>query len=332
MNDPGIQHTADGPGIQQAADGPGLQRTAVLVPENLGQCPSCRALLAPDQNYCLSCGARQAGARMPPVQRQVGEPPTPAAHGAAGDGAGRVRDWTPVLALGGLAGLALVLVIGVLIGRSGQNGAAKVAAAPQVITVQGGGSPTVASPTATPAAKAKAGASATSVASISGDWPAGTSSWTVELQTLTKGLATAASVNAAKSADAAKGARGVGVLDAAKYTALGSAYVIYSGVYSSQAKATAALAKLRGSFPSAKVIHVVPRGSGGSAPAASVPAPVSASQQSSGAAAIKSLSSCRGSACSKASGKITAPIATPGKPPPVDHKAAGGGGGGQSFQ
>lgn len=229
-----------------------------------------------------------------------------------------------MLALGGLAALALVLVIGVLIGRSGQSSTAKLAAAPQVITVQGGASAATA-PTSTGAA--------TSVASISEDWPSGRSAWTVELQKIAKTGATAASVNAAKSAATGKGATGVGVLDGGNYKSLGGGYVIYSGVYGSQAQASAGLAKLRNSFPSAKVIRVVPTGGSGSGGAAAATGPPpSKAQQAAGAAAIQSLTNCSGASCSKAARKITQPIATPGKAPPKDNKPAGGGSSGQSFQ
>jgi hypothetical protein len=291
-------------------------------------CPSCRAAVAEDQNYCLSCGARQARARTRVEPTAAG--PAATASELVPAGLAPQRDWTPVVALGGLAVLALVLVIGVLIGRSGQS-STKSAAAPQVIQLQGSGNG------ATPSSTGAAGNStAAAVGKISDEWPSGKSGWTVALQSLGKSGATPGSVTAAKSAAAGNGAKHVGVLDASNYTSLGSGYVIYSGVYSSQAQATAALAKLKKSFPSAKVVHVVQpgggAGGGGGGAGASSGAPPSAAQQQAGAATIQSLTNCSGSACSKAARKITAPIATPGAPPPKDKKPAGGGGGGQSFQ
>jgi hypothetical protein len=242
------------------------------------------------------------------------------------------RDWTPVITVGGLAALALVLVIGVLIGRSGQGAPSKAAAAPQVVTVQGAG------PAVGTAASATPGSSkAASVGSISDQWPSGKSAWTVELQALSKQGATLASVDAAKSSAKSKGATGVGVLNASSYKSLGSGYLIYSGVYTTQAKANSALGKLKKSFQSAKVVHVVPSGAsgggGGAAGGAGGGQPVSAAQQAAGAAAIQTLNNCTGAACSKAARKITKPIATPGTAPPKDNKAPGGGsGGGQTFQ
>lgn len=288
------------------------------------QCPNCRAAVADDQSYCLSCGARQPGARArvepQPAGRVLSETEVVESRHLP------ERDWTPIVALGGLAALALVLVIGVLIGRSGQS-APKAAAAPQVIQLQGGGVGA-----ATPSSTAAGGGStAAAVGKITDEWPAGKSGWTVALQTLAKSGTTPGTVSAAKASAAGKGAKTIGVLDASKYTSLGSGYVIYSGVYSGKAQAATALAKLKTSFPGAKVVQVVQPGGGGAAAASSGPPP-SAAQQQAGAAAIQSLTNCSGAACSKAARKITAPIATPGAPPKKDKKPAGGGGGGQSFQ
>lgn len=284
-------------------------------------CSRCRAPVAVDQRYCLNCGMRQSGALDPPHPargpggRDDFRPPPPVAEPPS-------RDWTPAIALGGLLALALVLVVGVLIGRTGQPVPSKVAAAPQVITVQGGAAGAAAPTAAAPGARQP-------VTTISSDWPSGKSGWTVELETLAKPGSTAAAVNAAKSAAASKGATGIGVLDASKYSSLGGDYVIYSGDLPSRAVANAALAKLKSSFPGARVIHVVPPGS--AVPSVKA-APVSQSQQKSGKQTIQSLSNCSGTACSKAARKVTKPVATPGQAPKVDHKAAGGGTAAQGFQ
>ncbi len=112
-------------------------------------CASCGAALAEDQRYCLHCGQPQGDPRVayraliaPAVtaaNAPAAEAPTAAMAAPAPATAGGVppRDWTPVIALGGLAALALVLVVGVLIGKSGTQSAA-APAAPQVITVSAG--------------------------------------------------------------------------------------------------------------------------------------------------------------------------------------------------
>jgi hypothetical protein len=104
-------------------------------------CASCGAALAGDQRYCLHCGQAQGDPRV--AYRELIAPAVTATRAAAPTAAAPVapaavppRDWTPAIALGGLAALALVLVVGVLIGKSGTPTAA-APAAPQVITVSG---------------------------------------------------------------------------------------------------------------------------------------------------------------------------------------------------
>src|SRR4051812_21585698 len=94
-------------------------------------CAGCGATLAEDQRYCLSCGARNAEPRVAyrDLLAERSEPVAP-----AGASPVATRDWTPMIALGALGGLALVLVIGVLIGKSG-FGDSEQASAPQVIRV-----------------------------------------------------------------------------------------------------------------------------------------------------------------------------------------------------
>jgi hypothetical protein len=298
----------------------------------ISTCPNCRAPVAADQAYCLSCGARQAVARTPQIAGGA-----PASSGVPPQAGGAVvaekpmRDWTPAIALGVLCALALVFAVGVLIGNNG-NGNSKVAAAPpQVITVNGGSSAT-----GTGASGTGGASPASTAATISDNWPSGKIAWTVELQTVPKAGATAATVDSTKSTATGKGATGVGVLDAANYKSIGSDYVIYSGVYPTQANAAAALAKLTKSFPGAKVIHVVPSAgvTGGSTSGGGVSggAPVSSAQQQSSQSAIQALNNCTGTACSKLSKTNTQPLATGGTTAPKDTKPAGGGGSGSTFQ
>ena len=129
-------------------------------------CGGCGASLASDQRYCLHCGAVHAEPRVayrqligPAADREAATavltPPLPATTPVA-------RDWTPLIALGTLATLALVLVVGVLIGKSGIDATNASAPAPQVITVGA----------AAPAA-ADAAADATDAAADGGRRPTG---------------------------------------------------------------------------------------------------------------------------------------------------------------
>jgi hypothetical protein len=104
------------------------------------QCPSCGALVAVDQRYCLECGHRRGEPRLPFMDAVVfmdamNRPP----EAAAASTKTKKRGISPNTALiAGVGTLLLALGIGVLIGRSG-HGSAPAAAAPQVVTVSGAG-------------------------------------------------------------------------------------------------------------------------------------------------------------------------------------------------
>jgi hypothetical protein len=274
-------------------------------------CAGCGAPLAEDQRYCLACGARRSGPRVA-YRELLGRDPGAADTATAAGGAPPARDWTPMIALAALGGLALVLVIGVLIGKTG-FGDSKQASAPQVIRV--GPSTGAAAPTAL--------ASTTSAGAFKSDWPAGKNGYTVELGVLPKAGADAAAVQKAKSDAQAKGAPAVGALDSDSFKSLpGGKYVVYSGVFTTKAQAAAALKKLKAKFPAAQVVQV-----SGTAPKASTSyvgkqsAKLSASQ-------LSALNNLSGDAYAKRSRKLPTTTALPGKPPPVDHGAPGGGSGG----
>ncbi len=287
--------------------------------EKLGEtgemCAGCGAQLAEDQRYCLACGTRRADPRV--AFQEVltrpapggGEPP-PDPLPPAG------RDWTPLIALGALGGLALVLVIGVLIGKTGFGDSSKQAAAPQVIRV-GPSAGVAATPGTALASTAGAGGA------VKSDWPSGKDGYTVELGVLPKSSSDAAAVAKAKSDAGAKGASAVGVLDSDSYKSLpGGNYVVYSGVFSSNAQASAALKKLKAEFPNAQVVHVSSK-----APKAST-SYVGKSSAKLNKQQLQDLNNLSGDAYAKRSRKLPTTTALPGKPPPVDHGAPGGGSGG----
>ncbi len=180
----------------------------------------------------------------PPRGDSAAAPPTaPTSPPGAppSDGAGQ-RNNTTLTVIAGVGVLLLAMGVGVLIGRSG---APKQSAAPaQVITVA-----------STPSAGTAA--TAPSEASFTGDWPSGTSGYTVQLQTLPQSGTTVSAVEAAKSAASAKGAKAVGALKSEEFSSLtAGSYVIYSGVDHTKAEAEKALGGLRKSFSGAKVVRV----------------------------------------------------------------------------
>jgi hypothetical protein len=282
-------------------------------------CAGCGAPLAPDQRYCLNCGYRRAESRVPyaevlpgALSRGSGGDGPPAATGTAASPAGPAPGaWTPAVALIGVGVVAVVLGVGVLIGRS-VSGSTKKASAPQVISVGG-------------AAGGPATASASAGPKFTGDWPAGKEGYTVELKALSKAGTQPAAVAAAKSDAQSKGAAKVGALDSDSYPSLaGGQYVVYSGIYKTQPEAAKALKGLKKSFPQAKVIHV---SQSGGASGASTGSAKSLSRQQ-----LNSLNSTSGSDYFKKSSKLPKKIAIPGPPPATDKKAPGGGsGGGQTI-
>lgn len=242
----------------------GARRRTSPEPENLStesiattsqpapsvHCATCGAPMAGDQRYCLHCGARRLG----PSSILAGGPPVPAEPAAGAPLApqgppppatfAQRNPWLTLIA--GIGVLLLAMGVGVLIGRSG--GGSRAAASPPVITVAGAG------------ASSSAGSGE---ATFTGDWPAGTSGYTVELQTLPSST-TVSAVEAAKTAASGKGAKAVGALKAEEFSSIGgSGFVVYSGDFKKSSEAQTALKGLKASFPSAKVI-AVNNGSSGS--------------------------------------------------------------------
>lgn len=110
-------------------------------------CEQCSAPLADDQRYCLECGRRRGGPRVDyrdymaaavPGQAEQAATGAAEAQAAAGEEAPKPpRDYAPLAAVGGIAVLGVMLLIGVLIGKG--SGDTATAPAPQIVRVQGGG-------------------------------------------------------------------------------------------------------------------------------------------------------------------------------------------------
>lgn len=96
-------------------------------------CRGCGAQLAADQRYCLNCGQRCGEARVDfrqhladkPVQQPAPPPPVEEEKPQP------QRDYTPLAAVGGIAVLGLMLLVGVLIGQG--NSSSTSTPPPQVI-------------------------------------------------------------------------------------------------------------------------------------------------------------------------------------------------------
>lgn len=88
------------------------------------KCRSCGVPLAEDQRYCLNCGERQGEPRIdfrqheaPAPQPHESAPPPPPEEKPS-------RDYTPLAAVGGIAVLGIMLLIGVLIGKGDSDNTA----------------------------------------------------------------------------------------------------------------------------------------------------------------------------------------------------------------
>src|SRR4051812_23042934 len=126
-------------------------------------CANCGALLAPDQRYCLSCGQRRAGTRVPfPAPAAVAPPPTPIQPLPRRRGQG-IPPWAGIAAV---AALGFGMLVGVLFANANDD------PAPQVITQAATAVPT-AVPTSAPPAAATATPAPTTVATFAPDWPSG---------------------------------------------------------------------------------------------------------------------------------------------------------------
>ncbi len=126
------------------------ERTAgqVPVPPGHGEpCEECGSPLAADQRYCLNCGRRRGGPRVDyrhymgaaSQPEQAAQSATEGAQPAPGaeEPPKSQRDYAPLAAVGGIAVLGLMLLVGVLIGKGNNDTAA--APAPVIRVPAAGG-------------------------------------------------------------------------------------------------------------------------------------------------------------------------------------------------
>ncbi len=214
------------------------------------RCPRCGAQAQPGQEYCLDCGSRL---------------PQPGAGPATADR----RDWGAwvVPALLGLVIAVLGTGAAIAISGDGEEASAIPTATGGSLTVTGG-TPTLTAPepttapteTTTPATTAPTTTAPppppVNPAVIT--WPRDERGWTIVLLSLPQqnGRA-AAAAQAQKARDG--GLRRVGVLDSSRYASLHPGYyVVFQGVYDSEAEASSALQRARTVFPSAYQREIVP--------------------------------------------------------------------------
>jgi hypothetical protein len=184
-------------------------------------CPRCREPLATGQEYCLACGARVTGA-------------------ALRSGSSLRSSWAFRALAAGVVALA---------------GAAAAIAA----TESDGGSTAIVTAIGDFASAPESTTDESPVGPSSGtEWPVGEDGWTIALVSLPQTGGRPAALARARAARA-KGLPQVGILDSSRYASLHPGYwVVFSGVYASEAEATSALEAARRHARSAMVRRVVP--------------------------------------------------------------------------
>lgn len=122
-------------------------------------CSSCGFPLAADQRYCLNCGTRRSDPRVDYAPYLADRTPgaettteTTTVTSAPLAAAAAPREPSPLIAVGGIALLGVMLLIGVLIGR-GDGGDPEQAATPTIVRVGEEGAPVAENETGGTAAK-----------------------------------------------------------------------------------------------------------------------------------------------------------------------------------
>jgi hypothetical protein len=182
-------------------------------------CPRCGEPLAAGQEYCLECGAHVVQVRR--------------SKALSSGWARRSLIAAAVAIAGAVAAIA----------ATGNNGGG-----PTIVTATGGFAT---------APQATTGDQVTGPSGVA-EWPSGEDGWTIALVSLPQTGGRAPALARAKAARR-KRLDAVGVLDSSRYASLHPGYwIVFSGIYASEAEATSALEKARSYARAAAVRHVVP--------------------------------------------------------------------------
>ena len=222
--------------------------------EGRSPCPRCSASVDPGQEYCLDCGLRLPHDRPGSLER-------------ASAGVAARQGWAGTWLLPALLGL-LIAVLGtgaaIAISSNGEQAEAVPTATGGSLTAPAT-TPTLTAPepTATATTSTAPGTTTTTPtpppanpAAIT--WPSGRRGWTIVLLSLTQSGGRPAADAKATAARKA-GLRRVGILDSSRYASLHPGYyVVFQGVYESEADAASSLPRARAVFPAAYQRAIVP--------------------------------------------------------------------------
>jgi len=212
----------------------------------LASCPSCSAAVDPGQEYCVDCGSRL------PQER-------PTALDLATAGLAERHPWSAGWIVPALLGLA-VAVLGtgaaLAISDDAQPQAAPSTATGGSLTFTGQDTLTAPEPPAPTPAPAPRPARPAVPRAIA--WPPRRRGWTIVLLSAPQSDGRAAAAERAEGARRG-GLRRVGILNSSRFASLHPGYyVIFQGVFDSEAEATSALPRARGVFRPAYVREIVP--------------------------------------------------------------------------
>src|SRR5918992_5819410 len=190
----------------------------------MSDCPRCGARFVARQEYCLECGVRLPG-------------PGPLGYSRAGVVGWRLRTIAALLvALGGAA-------VAVTATSGGRESA-------EVLTATGGFA-TLPTTSTLPAPEEDGPAGIV-------EWPAGEEGWTIALASLPQTEGRRLADTRMRQARR-RGLSPVGILDSSRYASLHPGYwIVFSGIYGSEAEATSALQPARKVSRTATVRRIVP--------------------------------------------------------------------------
>jgi hypothetical protein len=91
-------------------------------------CEQCASALAVDQRYCLNCGWRRGESRVDYEQRLMSNGAVAAGGAVPATSPAAQQQWTPAFAILAIALLGVMLLLGVLIGKKGNDSTQTVSA------------------------------------------------------------------------------------------------------------------------------------------------------------------------------------------------------------